>query len=54
MAGEAGGMASVMRRVMEHVDVRKADTPNQESAEKGGKHSRDERIRSGGDLRPGT
>jgi hypothetical protein len=28
MAGKAGGVAGVVRGVMNHIDVRKADTPN--------------------------
>ena len=54
MAGKAGGVAGVVRGVMNHIDVRKADTPNQESAEESGKDRRDKRVRSGGDGRPGT
>src|SRR5690349_24994837 len=54
MAGKTGGMAGVVRGVMNHIDVRKADTPNQESAEESGKDRRDKRVRSGGDGRPGT
>ena len=51
VAGEAGRVASVVRRVVEYVDVRKADTPNQETPEKSGKHSGGDRLRPRGSLR---
>jgi len=50
MAREAGGVAGVVRGVMNHIDVRKADAPNQESAEESGKDRRDEGVRSGREM----
>jgi hypothetical protein len=54
VAGEANRVASVVRRVVEYVDVRKADAPNQETPEKGSKDSGGECLQPGGDLGPGA
>jgi hypothetical protein len=43
-------MAGVVCGVMNNVDVRKPDTPDQEGAEESGEYRRDKALRTGGGL----
>ena len=54
VAGKAGRMARVVRGVVNKVDVRKSDTPDQDGGEKGGEHRRDNALRPGDGLRSAT
>jgi hypothetical protein len=54
VAWEADGVARVVCRVVEQIDVGKADTPDQEPAEQRGKYRSDQRFQSRGGVGPYT
>ena len=53
MAGKAGGVANVVRRVVNDLDVRETHAPNQEPSEQSCKDGTDKRVASGCASRPG-